>query len=121
LGDRGEHRESQAQTLTEAGCEVELAASAAAALEALSKRRHRLVISNLGGGAERSAGWLLLSKLPTSPPAPGSQTLPWVPLIFFTSESVAAEYREEALRKGALACTAGTVSLFEAVLHVLRA
>src|SRR6185436_18979650 len=77
LGNRGEHRESQARALTEAGCEVELAASAEAALEALNKRHHGLVISDLGSGPESSAGWEILSKLRTSPPAPGSQTLPW--------------------------------------------
>jgi len=116
VDDHPESNEWHARALREAGCEVDQATSTEEALVMLRNKQHGLVISEVTRGGSPFGGFDLLNKLP-----PSSQAQTRVPVIFFTSPSRAAELREDARAKGAVACTSGTVSLFETVFQVLSA
>ena len=110
VDDRPDNNIHERHSLEALGVNFVLATSTDDALELLRQRRFDAIISDLGRGLGRKAGYTLLEGLRKS----GDRT----PFIIY-ADSQAAEHRAEAKRKGALDATNRPDELFRLVLSVI--
>ncbi len=101
------------EILSAAGCSVDLALSTIEAIRKLSSSRYAVVISDMGRGNNPVAGLELLDWMRNQK---GSRFLT---LLYCSSRAVSL-HKTEAIRKGALLCTAGMISLLDGILQVIR-
>ena len=85
--------------------------STAEAASTLESKRCDLIISNMRRGEEPTAGLELLRLV--------AADFADIPAIIFATPSTIANHGKDAERLGALACTAGAVSLLEAIYRGL--
>jgi CheY-like chemotaxis protein len=110
VDDRPANNLHERKALEALGVTFISATSTDEALELLKRQQFDAIISDMGRPPDNKAGFTLLDKLRDS----GDQT----PYIIYGGKGV-PEYREEALRKGAMDCTNRPDELFEMVLSAL--
>jgi len=93
--------------LESAGCKVDIALTTAEAQTRLREHRYRVIISDMGRGDNPAAGlelleWLKKKRIKT-------------PTIIFTLSQSVLQYGEQAKQLGAVRCTAGAISLLDAI------
>jgi len=102
----------ETEILTAAGYKVDLAISTLEAIQKLSSGRYSFVISDMGRGDNPIAGLELLDWM-------RNQQWRFMTLIYCSSRAVSL-HKAEAIKKGALLCTAGMISLLDGILQVIR-
>jgi CheY-like chemotaxis protein len=110
VDDRPINNELAVRALRKFRLDVVEATSTAAALDAMKRRHFDLVISDMGRGNDKHAGYELLDAVRHS-----GQMLPF--LIFSRADQ--PEFRQEALDKGAQLSTNSVIELLDTVIELL--
>jgi class 3 adenylate cyclase len=100
------------ELLVGAGCRFDLALTTTEAESKLSSHRYSLIISDMGRGSNPIAGIELLESMQSRHIA--------CPTLVYCSSRAVSLYSEDAVKKGALLCTAGVISLLDGVLQILE-
>ena len=97
VDDNPSNNDSEVLALRKIGLAVDLVDSTSAALDALAKRPYDMVISDMGRGAEKFAGYALLQAI-------RAHQNP-VPFIVYSAEGSKDEHRKAAIQRSALGST----------------
>jgi class 3 adenylate cyclase/CheY-like chemotaxis protein len=101
------------EILTRAGCRVDLAQTTLDATLKLKSTPYTAVISDMGRGDNPVAGLELLEWMKQQP---RQRSL----ALIYCSTRALGLYKTEALKRGALLCTAGMISLLDGILQIMR-
>jgi len=112
VDDFPQNNSRERELLSGAGCQIDLAVSTQEAIHKLSSSRYSLVISDMGRGDNPVAGLELLDWM-------NNQNWRFMTLLYCSSRAVSL-HKTEAIKKGALLCTAGMISLLDGILQVIR-
>ena len=103
VDDKPANNASLRTTLEKMNFHITNRLSTTEALSELAERQYDLIISDIGRGKERQAGFDLLERLQTQDSPP--------PVIFYTSRAAAAHLQAEASKRGAFGCTSASYEL----------
>lgn len=108
VDDKPSNNTYERNALEALGLRFTIATSTEDGLEQLRKRNYDLIISDMGRGIDRHAGYTLFEKMKTI----GSSA----PFIIYAANGSKPEYKVEAAKRGIFASVAGPSRLFNAVI-----
>lgn len=111
VDDNPENNVYERRALEALGIRFAISLDTADALEKLSSHKYDAIISDMGRGQDRSAGYTLLAEKEKL----GDRT----PLIFYTRDTT-PKYKQEARQRGALGQTNSPQELFSLVLDAIQ-